>query len=272
MDQSSHENIDDLVDRYKAKVWTFIKSCSRKDRFILLVILTLIPPAWAGFIYWNTRLPSSIDSMSNKEQIEFFSALIGIMVFTYVPFHLRFSAIIDIIWHIICALFILPALSLYQKFRRICSLLSWLALPLARVCTTRKRRRWDKTSPSVAVMCNECRRIVDKSTILNGSILGLTYPVEKYRHLKFTTLSVSAQQCRLCDLFLNAIQNSCDDENSPGTAEKQDPQLQVELRVARSSNGRSSVVLRLHCSGLLEAITLPVDEIHYSMSELQDSQ
>jgi hypothetical protein len=272
MDHSNKETLDDRVDRYKAKLGTFIKSCFTRDRLVLIIILTLTPLAWAGFIYWVTKLPSSMNELTNKQQLAFSVGLMGIMLLTFGPVLIRASAVIDIIWHVICGLIILPALWIYQKFLQICSLLMWLAPPLAKVCIIRKSRRWDKQSPSILTICSSCRKIIDKSTILNGSKLGFTYPVERLEHLQLTALSLSAQQCRLCDLFLNAVQNSYPNKNSRDASEKQEAQLQVEVRVIRSSTNRSSVVLRLNCLGLLNPIVLPVNEIHYSMPDTKKSK
>lgn len=262
----THESLDDLFDRYKAKVWTYAKSCSRSDRIFLLIVLVLIPPAWSGLIYWSIKQPTT-SSMSFGQGFGFVLALLLTLGITFFPIIARFGALLELVEHILCALVALPPLWIIQQCRRAFSILSLLAVSLSGVCTVRERRHWDKISSSDAPLCKECRRIVTKSTILNGSILGLAYPIEKYRHLSLTTLTSSAQQCHLCNLYLNSALQCWRTELGSGTTEKEMPELQVELKAVKIPKEGTTVFLKLHCMGIPGYVTLAVDEIHKSKSK-----
>ena len=260
------EHLDDRVDRIKAKVWTYAKSCSRSDRILLLTGLVLILPAWSGFIYWMVKVPSFND-MSSGHEIGFWTAFIFLMVSTAFLVMLRFQALLELAQHIFSAFVILPPLWIYQKCRRTFSPLPLLFVSLSRVYTVRTRRDWDEINSFEAQLCQECQRIVTKSTLLNGSTWGVAYSVEKYRHHNFTALTYSAQQCHLCNLFLNSAQQCWKAELESATTEKKLSELQVELKAVKIPKGGSSVRLRLRCMGLPGYVTLTVDEIHKSKPE-----
>jgi len=135
---------------------------------------------------------------------------------------------------------------------------------MSRVCTIKKRRNWDNAKSLSTQLCQECQRIVTRSTLLNGSMLGFIYPVEKYRHHNLTAIKLSAQRCHLCKLFLNAMQNRWEVEIRSRLAEKKPLQIQVELKVVKKLNGYSCIHLRLHCSAIPGYLTMAVDEIHKS--------
>jgi hypothetical protein len=260
------ERLDDRVDRYKAKVWTYAKSCSRSDRIFLLAVLVLIPLAWYGFIYWMVKVPSFND-MSTGQEIGFWVAWMFLMVLTFIPIIHRFGALVELAEHIFSAFVILPPLWIYQKCKRTFSALPLLLVPLSRVCTIRTRHDWHEINSFGAQLCKECQRIATKSTLLNGSTWGVAYSVEKYRHHNFTALTYSAQQCHLCNLFLNSAQQCWKTELESATTEKKLSELQVELKAVKIPKGGSSVLLRLRCMGLPGYVTLTVDEIHKSKPE-----
>jgi hypothetical protein len=265
------QSLDALVERYKAKAWTYVLSCSRGDRISLLIVLAISPPAWYGLIYWMIKDPAikyfttnTTMGAANGRQFAFIFAVLIIVPLPLVMVISQFGMLLELLEHVFCAVFVLPPLWIVHKCIQAISFLRLLVKPMSRVCTIRKRRNWDNVRSLSTRLCQECQRIVTRSTLLNGSILGVVYPVEKYRHHNLTALTFSAQQCHLCRLFLNSMQNRWEAAIRSIPAEKKPPQIEVELKVVKKLNGYSCIHLRLHCSTVPGYLTMTVEEIHKS--------
>jgi hypothetical protein len=260
---ADHESVDDRLNRYKAKVRIY-RSNTLSVGIFCLILLLLLPPAWYGFLYW-VRNRLSYKKLSNGQQLGVFT--IGLVLGALSLLLILLSLGLLLVDNVIFTAVIIPPLWIYQNCKRTFSAHPLLLMPLSRVCTARTRRDWDDINSFEPKLCKECQKMVTNSILLNGSMCGVAYPVEKYRHHNFTALVYSAQQCLLCNCFLKSAQQCWKTELKSATTEQKLSKLQIELRAVKIPKGGTSVLLKLLCMDFLGYVTLTIDEIHNGRPE-----
>jgi hypothetical protein len=254
---TTKESLDDRLFRYESKVrvdWRHICGCGS----LLVTLMFVLPASWYGLYYWLWK-KESWSNMSGAKQtgvILVASLLAGLTLFPIIR-----CVICLVKGSNICILLAILRLCIYQIWSRKRSqdrFTLWVIRP---------PRDWHNIDSCKAksTLCTECRRIVETSTLINGSTLGVVYSIEKYRHHSLAALARFAQQCHLCHRFLRSVQEHWKLE--PETLEQTSSKLQVEIRAVKTAGGGTSLWLRLYCTNLPRYLAMRIDEIHKSKSE-----